>query len=151
MSEPLLAHQIVRLKGRLQIMLVYPNTHSHKHVLRSFGHSFVSSAEQVRLLKSFEAEKVVVKISSVVNPLVDRGGVIHNDLEGCLVKQVGFASSGVHEVVKFLCNFTNIVWSAFVQGGDADSVCQHCVVRMHDSHVGTCFSAQICNLAGFDS
>jgi hypothetical protein len=38
-----------------------------------------------------------------------------------------------------------------VQGGDADSVCQHCVVRMHDSHVGTCFSAQICNLAGFDS
>jgi len=82
-------------------MLVDSNTHSHKHVLRSLGHFFVSSAQQVRLFKSFEAEKVVIEVSGVVEPLVDQGSVVHNDLEGCLVKQVGLATSGVHEVEKF--------------------------------------------------
>ncbi len=42
--------------------------------------------------------------------------VDHNDLEGCVIKQVGFTSSGFREVAKFFCDLTNTVVSAFEQG-----------------------------------
>jgi len=69
MGEEPLAHHVVRLQDRGNVVAVNSNRNAHNHVLRTLGNHAVH-LEKVRLLQGLEAKIIVFKI-----PVVDDGRV----------------------------------------------------------------------------
>ena len=64
MRKVLLRHQLVGFYGRLNIVFMYPQGHTHQHVLRAFCY-FTVDSQQVRTFQSFKPKIVVAKVSIV--------------------------------------------------------------------------------------
>ena len=56
-GEVALRHELVRLNGSINVVLVNPNSDTHVHLLRALTNSTVDF-EQVRALKGFETEVI---------------------------------------------------------------------------------------------
>lgn len=87
MCEPLVAHEIIGLEGRLEIVPVNSNRYAHKQVLGPLSYALVLYSQKVRSLQSFEPKKVVVVVQSIVYLLVNRICVLHHYLVCALTYQ----------------------------------------------------------------
>ena len=70
MREVLLAHQLVGLDGRVDVLAVDPDRDPHDHVLGPLRDLAVA-AHQVASLEGLEAEVVVLEVSVIYNSSVD--------------------------------------------------------------------------------
>ena len=73
-----LAHEIVGFEGFGDVFVVDTNGNSQQHVLRTLC-DFTVQAEQVGTLECLETEVIVVVITGVINVIVERFCVFHND------------------------------------------------------------------------
>lgn len=78
MSEHELGHKPVGLEGVLKIPLVNSDRYPHQHVLGSL-HYFAVNFQKVSPLQSFEPEEVVVKITLIIDDLLDLFVTLHED------------------------------------------------------------------------
>ena len=70
MGKVLLAHQLVGLDGRVDVLAVDADRDPHNHVLRPLGDLAVA-AHQIATLEGLEAEVVVLEVSVIYNSSVD--------------------------------------------------------------------------------
>ena len=142
MSEPLLAHQVVGLKGSLEVIHVDANGAPHQQVLGSFGYLAMSSKE-VRSLKSLKAKEVVFKVSGVVDNFIYALEVVLDDFEDLGCKQGRGPVLLVSKVIELLGDGENAAMSPIVKRLDCHAICKLGVVGVDDGHIGTCLGRQI--------
>mmetsp|Transcript_58906 Transcript_58906/g.162848 ORF Transcript_58906/g.162848 Transcript_58906/m.162848 type:complete len:327 (-) Transcript_58906:3-983(-) len=82
-GEELLAHESVGLDGRVHILLVDANGNTHEHVLRALR-DLAIDLEEVRALKSFEAEVIKLEVAVVDDGRVEALLVLHDYVEHIL-------------------------------------------------------------------
>ena len=78
-GEVALTHQVIGLKGFLDVAVVNPNGDTHQHVLWTLS-DLTIKLEQVGALQRLEAEVVVVVVSAVVDAVVEHIGIGHDDV-----------------------------------------------------------------------
>ena len=144
--EPLLAHQVVGLKGALKVIDVNTDRAAHQQVLRSLSNLSID-AQQVRLLKCLIAEEVVGVVPRVVDHLVDSLIVLFDDLIDFVRQKRCCATGLIFLCVQQISYLQNAVMGTLVQTLDRDCICKFCVFRVHDGHVGACLSCEIRDLS----
>lgn len=83
MSEHEFRHEVISFKGIFKIVLVDADRDPHQHVLRPL-HNLSLYLQEVGPLERLEPEEVVVKITLVVDDLLDLLVVVHKDIEDFL-------------------------------------------------------------------
>lgn len=99
MCEPLLAHQVIRLKGCIKIVEVDTDRTAHEHVLRSLDNVAVA-LEKVGTLESFEAEEVVIEVTTVVKYGINSVNVVSDHVKDVFSEKRSVSALFVFVVVQ---------------------------------------------------
>ena len=80
MGEIALTHQIIGVKGLLEVSMVDANGYSHEHMLRALSDLTVEF-EKIGALKGLETEVVVIVVPGIVDVIVKEICVCHDDVK----------------------------------------------------------------------
>ena len=151
MGEVALAHQIVRLKRLLDVVVVDSHGHTHQHVLGALGH-FAVQAKQVRALKGLEAKIVVVVVTAVIDVVVEHLGVGHDDIVHFLGNEGGvLVGLGVDVLAQIGDDVGEHILCRAVEIVHADSSRQSAVVRVMGRQRGGGFGSELVEFSRGDT
>ena len=150
MREPLLAHQVVRLKGGIEIVEVNPDRAAHEHVLGSL-YDIAVALEKIGALESFEAEEVVVEIATVVNDGVNFVYVVSDHVVDLFGEKRSVSALLVLISIQQGGCFEHARGGTVAESLHSNSIGKHRVVRVNNCHVGASFGGQICDFSGCDT
>lgn len=108
MGEHSLTHQVISLEGVLQVVSMDTDRDSHKHLLGTLN-DLVLDLEQVRPLKSLKPEEIIVKVSLVVNFVLNSLSMLLVDLVDLLGQKRGLSAGDILVVVQLFCSLDHSV------------------------------------------
>eukprot|EP00962_Isochrysis_galbana_P021947 scaffold6503_cov115-Isochrysis_galbana.AAC.3 len=143
MGEPLLRHEVVRLDGRVQVVLMDANRDPHQHVLRSLHH-LAFHPEKVGLLERLEAKEVVLEVAVIDEERIEPLLVLHDDLVHFVRdKRRSLAVARVDIRVQRVHGGGERLVRHLVQVGDGDARSQTRIIGVLRRQVGGRLSGEI--------